>query len=175
MGFLGKDSIPHDSTVLIADATLYHFGILTSSVHMAWARAVCGRLEMRYRYSKKIVYNNFPWPKGPTDAQMKEVEALAQGVLDARLGHPASTLADMYDPAGTPPDLAKAHRRLDAAVKSIYGLRPDLAEPQTLAELMEMHVPLAAAANAKPGKAQNRLGGRAICSRASIPMTQVLK
>jgi len=99
---------------------MYHFGVLTSTMHMAWTRYVCGRLEMRYRYSKDIVYNNFPWPN-PTEKQKEAVEKTAQDVLDARAKFPNASLADLYDPIAMPPVLFKAHQRLDKAVEAAYG------------------------------------------------------
>ncbi len=120
MAFLGADVICTNSIQIIPDATLYHFGILTSTMHMAWTRAVCGRLEMRYRYSNKIVYNNFPWPDA-TESQQEKITELAQAVLDARALYPDSSLADLYDPLTMPPELVAAHHKLDAAVEKAYG------------------------------------------------------
>lgn len=120
MGFVGKDCIATDAVQIIPDATLFHFGVLTSTMHMAWTRAVCGRLEMRYRYSNKIVYNNFPWPDA-TESQQEKITELAQAVLDARALYPDSSLADLYDPLTMPPELVAAHRKLDAAVEKAYG------------------------------------------------------
>lgn len=100
---------------------LYHFGILTSSMHMAWVRHVCGRLESRYRYSKDIVYNNYPWPRAITDKQREAIEKKARGVLDARAAHPGASLADLYDPITMPPDLRRAHQALDRAVDAAYA------------------------------------------------------
>jgi hypothetical protein len=105
---------------------------------MAWTRAVCGRLEMRYRYSKDIVYNNFPWPDA-TGKQTAEIEILAQGILDARAKFPDSSLADLYDPLTMPPDLLKAHNALDRAVMELYGFDKDMPEPAIVAALMEMY------------------------------------
>ena len=119
-GFVGSETICGDANSIIPNANLYHFGILTSTMHMAWTRAVCGRLEMRYRYSNKIVYNNFPWPE-VTDAQKEKISELAQGVLDTRALYPDSSLADLYDPLTMPPELVAAHRKLDAAVEKAYG------------------------------------------------------
>jgi hypothetical protein len=115
-----QDVITGDSCLVIANAGLYEFGILTSGMHMAWTRYVCGRLEMRYRYSASIVYNNFPWPH-PADKQKAAVEKAAQAVLDARTKFPQSSLADLYDPVSMPPILAKAHQKLDKAVEAAYG------------------------------------------------------
>lgn len=120
IGFMGAETIPSDLLHVIPNATLYHFGVLTSTMHMAWMRAVCGRLEMRYRYSNKLVYNNYPWPS-PTDEQRTNIEACAQAVLDARALYPDCSLADLYDPDVMPPELVKAHAKLDAAVEQAYG------------------------------------------------------
>jgi len=135
IGFLGSDTITTDSVHMIPFATTYHFGILTSSVHNAWTGAVCGRLEMRYRYSKDIVYNNFPWPEA-NDRQKSEIEKLAQNILDARAKYPDSSLADLYDPLTMPPELLKAHHALDKAVMKLYGFAKDSSEPAIVAELM---------------------------------------
>lgn len=120
IGFIDSSTICTNLLQIIPDATLYHFGVLTSTMHMAWTRTVCGRLEMRYRYSNKIVYNNFPWPE-TTEAQQEKIAALAQGVLDARALYPECSLADLYDPLTMPPELVTAHRKLDAAVEKAYG------------------------------------------------------
>ena len=120
IGFLTKDVIASNLCLTVPDAKLYHFGVLTSLMHMAWVKTVCGRLKSDYRYSNKIVYNNYPWPKKPTDKQIAAVEAAAQGVLDARAKFPDSSLADLYDPLTMPPELVKAHQRLDKAVDKCY-------------------------------------------------------
>ena len=120
IGFFDKDSISHNSCLIIPNGTIYHFGVLTSTVHMAWTRYVCGRLEMRYRYSKDIVYNNFPWPN-PTEKQREAIEKAAQDVLNTREKFPEASLADLYDPVAMPPALAKAHQKLDKAVEAAYG------------------------------------------------------
>jgi len=116
MGFFTKEDIVHNSCSTLQNATLYHFGVLTSAMHMAWMRQVCGRLKSDYRYSNQLVYNNFPWPEQPTPAQVARVERGAQAVLDARAAFPTSTLADLYDPLTMPRPLLDAHKRLDAAV-----------------------------------------------------------
>ena len=121
IGFLDGSTIPTNLVTIIPEATLYHFGILTSNIHMSWMRAVCGRLEMRYRYSKDIVYNNFPWPS-PTEEQKAKIEAAAQGILDARALYPDCSLADLYDPLTMPTELRKAHQMNDKAVMEAYGL-----------------------------------------------------
>ena len=120
IGFFTPDIMCSNLVKLIPDATIFHFGILTSTMHMAWMRYVGGRLKSDYRYSASIVYNNFPWPK-PTDAQRLDIETAAQGVLDARAKFPDCSLADLYDPDTMPPDLAKAHARLDRLVEKAYG------------------------------------------------------
>jgi hypothetical protein len=120
IGYLTSDVIASNLVNVIPDATLYHFGILTSTMHMAWMRQVCGRLESRYRYSAGLVYNTFPWPENPTAKQKATVEAKAQAVLAARAKYPLSTLADLYDPLTMPADLVKAHADLDRAVDACY-------------------------------------------------------
>lgn len=120
LGFLSPDIMSSDLLQLITNATLYHFGVLTSTMHMAWTRAVCGRLKSDYRYSNKLVYNNYPWPT-PTDEQKTKIEECAQGVLDARALYPNSSLASLYHPAKMPMELIKAHAKLDAAVEKAYG------------------------------------------------------
>lgn len=120
MGFMDEYTIASNAALIIPDATLYHFGILTSSMHMAWIRSVCGRLKSDYRYSGDVVYNNFPWPS-PTEQQQLEISTLAQAVLNARALFPDCTLADLYDPLTMPSELRKAHRNLDAAVEKAYG------------------------------------------------------
>jgi len=120
IGFMNKEIITTNANLTITGATLYHFGILTSAMHMAWMRYVCGRLEMRYRYSADIVYNNFPWPN-PTEKQTAEIEKAAQEVLDTRAKFPNDSLADLYDPVVMPPALSKAHQKLDKAVEAAYG------------------------------------------------------
>jgi hypothetical protein len=143
---LGADTVPTDKLFVVPGAGPYHFGVLTSSVHMAWTRATCGRLEMRYSYSNTVVYNNFPWPEA-TKEQRAKIAALAQGVLDARKLFPDASLADLYDPNSTPPDLSKAHRALDAAVAKLYGFRAGAPEPEIVAALMERYAKLAAGPN----------------------------
>lgn len=138
MGLMSPNAFCSDLVFLIPDATIYHFGVLESVVHMAWMRAVCGRLEMRYRYSKDIVYNNFPWPT-PTDAQKEKIEKTAQAILDARALYPDSSLADLYDEVTMPPELRKAHQQNDRAVMEAYGFGKDMAENDVVAELLKMY------------------------------------
>ncbi|MBO7126574.1 methylase, partial [bacterium] len=138
IGFFDSEIISTDLNFIVSDATLYHFGVLTSSVHNAWMRAVCGRLESRYRYSKDIVYNNFPWCN-PTDAQKAKIEQTAQAILDTRAKYPDSSLADLYDETTMPPDLRKAHRENDKAVMVAYGFNPKMSESEIIAELFKMY------------------------------------
>ena len=139
MGFIGKDIIVTDAILLIPDATLYHFGILESNVHMAWMRAVCGRLKSDYRYSKDVVYNNFPWPT-PTDEQKAKIEETAQQILDARALYPDSSLADLYDELTMPVELRRAHQQNDRAVMQAYGFNvKNMTESQCVAELFKMY------------------------------------
>ena len=137
-GYLDKEIIAGDKLFTLTNAGLYHFGVLTSTVHMAWIRTVCGRLKSDYSYSNTIVYNNFPWPNA-TSEQKAEVENPAQAVLEARSKYPDSSLADLYDPLNMPPELLKAHQNLDRAVIKLYGLSKDTPEPAIVAALMERY------------------------------------
>lgn len=139
MGFMTPDILCSNLVKIVPEATLFHFGVLTSNVHMAWMRAVCGRLEMRYRYSKDIVYNNFPWPT-PTDAQKAKIEQTAQAILDARALYPDASLADLYDELTMPPELRTAHQQNDRAVMQAYGFSVrDMTESTCVAALMKMY------------------------------------
>ena len=143
IGFMPPEAMTSNAVHIIPSASLYHFGILTSSVHNAWMRAVCGRLKSDYRYSKDIVYNNFPWPTA-TDADRAKIEATAEAILDARAKYPDSSLADLYDAAAMPPDLRRAHSLNDAAVLRLYGLPADASEPTIVAHLMNLYKELTA-------------------------------
>ena len=139
MGYVEPEVISSNATLLVTNTTLYHFGVLTSNVHMAWTRAVCGRIKSDYRYSKDVVYNNFPWPT-PTDAQRAKIEKTAQAILDARAKYPDCSLADLYDEAVMPPELRTAHQQNDRAVMEAYGFWGKLnSEPECVAELMKMY------------------------------------
>lgn len=139
MDYLPKEIIPGDKLFMLQSASLYYFGILTSNVHMAWMRAVCGRLKSDYSYSNTIVYNNFPWPT-PTDEQRAKIEQTAQAILDARALYPDSSLADLYDETTMPPELRKAHQDNDRAVMRAYGFSVrDTTEASCVAELMRMY------------------------------------
>jgi hypothetical protein len=139
MGFMDDTALCSNKVRLMPSATLYHFGILTSNVHMAWMRAVCGRLKSDYDYSIKIVYNNFPWPT-PTDEQRAKIEQTAQAILDARALYPDCSLADLYDEVTMPPELRKAHQRNDRAVMAAYGFDvKTTTEASCVAALMKMY------------------------------------
>ncbi|MBQ9654834.1 MAG: class I SAM-dependent DNA methyltransferase [Prevotella sp.] len=136
MGFVSPNIVVNDSVQIIPNATLYHFGILESNVHMAWMRAVCGRLKSDYRYSKDVVYNNFPWPS-PTDAQKVKIEQTAQAILDARNLYPESSLADLYDDLTMPIELRRAHQQNDRAVMEAYGFDTSILDSQLESPIVE--------------------------------------
>lgn len=141
LGFMHGDVISTNLNLIIPDASLFHFGVLTSNVHMAWTRVVCGRLREHYRYSKNIVYNNFPWPT-PTDEQKAKIEQTAQAILDARALYPDCSLADLYDELTMPVELRKAHQANDKAVMQAYGFSLKMTESECVAELMQKYVNL---------------------------------
>ena len=149
MGFLNKETISTDLNFIIPNASLYHFGVLTSNVHMAWMRVVCGRLKSDYRYSKDIVYNNFPWPnispslEGRDGERFAAISRTAQAILDARAKYPDSSLADLYDEVTMPPELRKAHQENDRAVMAAYGFSTKISESECVAELFKMYQELA--------------------------------
>ena len=124
MSYFTPRYIVSDSCLCLPSAKLYHFGVLSSAMHMAWVRQVCGRLKSDYRYSAMLVYNNYPWPETPTAKQRSTVESAAQGILDARKEYPDSTLADLYDPVSIPASLARAHAELDRTVDLCYRAQP---------------------------------------------------
>lgn len=139
IGFLTPDNIAADSVSIIPGATLYHFGVLISNVHMAWMRVMAGRLEMRYRYSGNVVYNNFPWPN-PTEKQRKIIEQTAQGILDARALYPDCSLAELYDRKHMPNELISAHQKNDTAVWEAYGKQwPKSSEKDCVPYLMKLY------------------------------------
>lgn len=137
-GFMSEDVICGDANNMLPNATLYHFGILTSNVHMAWVKTVCGRIKSDFRYSNDIVYNNFPWCN-PTDKQREVIEKTAQSILDARAKYPDCSLADLYDEIIMPPELRKAHQFNDKAVMQAYGFSLKMTESECVAELMKMY------------------------------------
>ena len=138
MGFMSPKLLSSDAVHIIPDAELYHFGVLESSVHMAWMRVVCGRLKSDYRYSKDVVYNNFPWPE-VNEGQRERIAKTAQAILDARALYPDSSLADLYDPVTMPPELLKAHRDNDRAVMAAYGFPATLQESDIVARLFTLY------------------------------------
>ena len=138
-GFVSPKIVVNDAVQIIPGAGLYHFGIMMSNVHMAWTRAVCGRIKSDYRYSKDVVYNNFPWPT-PTAEQKAKIEQTAQAILDARVLYPDSSLADLYDETTMPPELRRAHQMNDKAVMLAYSFSvKDMTESKCVAELMRMY------------------------------------
>ena len=139
IGFLSAEVIAGD-TIILPDATLYHFGVLTSNVHNAWMRVVCGRMKSDYRYSSTLVYNNLPWPS-PTEDQKEKIEQTAQAVLDARALYSESSLADLYDEVTMPPELRKAHQANDRAVMEAYGWKASsqFTESMCVAELFKLY------------------------------------
>ena len=146
IGFLDSSIVASNLVLVIPNATLYEFGILTSSVHNAWMRVVCGRLKSDYRYSGDIVYNNFPWPSGSVDGDVRtpnnirtSIERTAQAILDARSKYPDSTLADLYDSTFMPPELRRAHKANDEAVLAAYGWPKDLPESEIVARLFALY------------------------------------
>ncbi|MFN5351705.1 MAG: type IIL restriction-modification enzyme MmeI, partial [Alphaproteobacteria bacterium] len=153
IGYVDEKIIVSNACFALPNATLYHFGVLTSLMHMDWMRHVCGRLKSDYRYSNTLVYNNFPWPSAPKPEQIKIIEEKAKCVLDARAAFPSSTLADLYDPLTMPPSLLKAHQALDKAVDAAYRKQPFISERERIeylfAEYQRLTAPLIGAMNAK--------------------------
>ncbi len=139
LGFMPKEVITSNLCLIISGAKLYHFGILTSEMHMTWVRYVCGRLKSDFRYSKDIVYNNYPFPENVSDKQKQKVEIAAQKVLDTRAKYPDSSLADLYDPLTMPPDLVKAHQTLDKAVDLCYRPQPFVSELNRIEYLFSLY------------------------------------
>ncbi len=138
-GMMSADNIASDLCLMVPSATLYHFGVLTSAMHMAWMRQICGRLKSDYRYSNNLVYNNFPFPSEPNERQAKRIEQAAQSVLDARAKFPTATLADLYDPNTMPQELLNAHRANDEAVDAAYGSRRFKTDLERLAFLFDLY------------------------------------
>lgn len=141
MGFMEPIALASNAVHIIPNATLYHFGVLESNVHMAWMRVVCGRLKSDYRYSKDVVYNNFPWPE-PTAEQRLEIERTARGILDARALYPDSSLADLYDELTMPPELRRAHQENDRAVMRSYGFPVRISESECVSLLFARYASL---------------------------------
>jgi hypothetical protein len=160
IGFLPPTTVASNLVFVVPDATSFHFGVMSSTMHNAWIRYTCGRLESRYRYSKDIVYNNFPWPENPTDVQKQKIETAAQGVLDARAAHPNASLADLYDPLTMPPNLVKAHQVLDAAVDAAYGKKGIKNDAERVAFLFEQYRKYTSLLPAEPAKQSRRRSAR---------------
>lgn len=139
LGFFGKNDIANNSCHTVPNGDLFHFGIIMSKMHMAWVKYICGRLKSDFRYSKDIVYNNFPWPEKPNEKQVLVIEIAAQKVLDERLQFPKSSLADLYDPLTMPPSLVKAHAELDKAVDLAYRPQPFVSEANRMEFLFELY------------------------------------
>lgn len=138
IGYLDKDIIPSNLVLVVSDAELYHFGVLTSSCFMSWMRVVCGRLKSDYRITKDNVFNNFIWPQ-VTDEQKQQVTKTAQAILDARALYKDSSLADLYNDLLMPIELRKAHQANDAAVLKLYGLNNDASENEIVTLLMKLY------------------------------------
>ena len=138
IAFLTPKTIASDGVSIINDASMYHFGVLTSQFHNAWMRTVAGRLKSDYRYSGGVVYNNFVWPE-PTPDQKSEIERLAQSILDIRDAYPDKSLADLYDPDKMPSDLLAAHKALDKAVEEAYGVDFDGDEEKIVTHLFKLY------------------------------------
>jgi hypothetical protein len=158
IGWLPETTMASNLLKLMPNGTLFEFAVLTSTMHNAWIRYTCGRLESRYRYSAGIVYNNFPWPESPTDKQRAAIEAAAQGVLDARAQFPQSSLADLYDPLTMPPALVKAHQVLDTAVDAAYGKRGLRNDAERVAFLFERYQAITSLLPAEDKPARKRPG-----------------
>lgn len=144
IAYLAPDVIASNQIYVLPNAQRWHLGVLHSAMHMAWVRQVCGRLKSDYRYSNKLVYNNFPWPESPTAKQRAAVEGAAQAVLDARKKFPDATLADLYDPLSMPPALVKAHAALDRAVELCYRPQPFANDRQRVEFLFGLYEKLTA-------------------------------
>jgi hypothetical protein len=161
MRFFGSDVIASGSALVVADANHFHFGVLTSAMHMGWMRRVAGRMKSDYQYSANVVYNNFPWPQEVDPKAKSAVEAAAQTVLDARAAHPNATLADLYDPLTMPPNLRAAHNDLDKAVDRCYRKQPFTSERERVEHLFELYQRLAAPLKAEAEPAKKKRTGRA--------------
>ena len=141
IGFLSPEIISSSQLIMIPNATIFHFGVLTSNVHMAWMRVVAGRLKSDYRYSSNIVYNNFVWCE-PTEEQRAKIESTAQKILDVRAGYPEKSLAELYSEKEMPADLRQAHAENDLAVMAAYGFSAEMTESEIVSALMEKYLQL---------------------------------
>ena len=139
ISLFSKNCVANNSCAVVPNATLYHFGIITSNMHMVWMKYSCGRLESRYRYSNQIVYNNFPFPQEVSETKKEKIKQLAQAVLDTRKEFPDNSLADLYDPNTMPAKLVKAHNLLDKAVDSCYSTKKFANERARIEFLFELY------------------------------------
>ncbi|MDO8845901.1 MAG: hypothetical protein Q7V32_16345 [Methylicorpusculum sp.] len=152
IGYLDAEVVCGDKIFIISDESLYNFGILNSTLHNAWMRSVCGRLKSDYSYSNTIVYNNFPWPENATEKQKLSIEEAAQAVLDARAKYPNSSLADLYNPLTMPPELVKAHHKLDSVVDAAYSKKKFSGDSDRVAFLFERYQELIDEGKTKPSR-----------------------
>jgi len=155
---MSPEIIASGSALIVAGADLYDLGVLTSTTHMAWMRYICGRMKSDYQYSASLVYDNFPWPE-PSDKQRADIEAAAQAVLDARALYPDSSLADLYDPNLMPPELSKAHAKLDRLVEKAYGKSFET-DAERVAFLFERYQALTADLFTESGAKKKRANNR---------------
>ncbi len=139
MAFVPREVIANDQVLTVKAATWFHLGVLSSAMHMAWVRYTCGRLKSDYRYSKDVVYNNFPWPESPMEKQVAAITDAAKRVMEIRERFANASLADLYDPLTMPPDLMEAHRSLDRVVDAAYRKRRIATDSERVAFLFELH------------------------------------
>jgi len=139
VGYMNSEVMSSDLVFVVRDASQFHFGVVSSMMHMAWVRSICGRLKSDFRYSAGIVYNNFPWPEPVSDKARERVESRARAVLTTREGYPDSSLADLYDPLTMPADLLKAHQALDRAVDAAYSRKQFTGDADRVAFLFERY------------------------------------
>ena len=158
VGFMKPEVIANGSALIIPGASFYHFGVLSSAMHMAWMRYTCGRMKSDYQYSSQIVYNNYPWPEHPTARQRATVEAASKAVLKARKGFPNASLADLYDPLAMPSALVKAHSELDRAVDLCYRPQPFQNDRQRVEHLFALYEKLTAPLIAATKKGRRKKG-----------------
>jgi hypothetical protein len=162
IGIFGPDTVASGSALIVPDGSLYHLGMLSSSMHMAWMRYTGGRMKSDYQYSSQIVYNNFPWPDSPSEKQVAAIMTSAQAVLDARLQFPDASLADLYNPDTMPQALMKAHQGLDRAVDASYGRKTFASDAERVAFLFELYQKYT---SLLPGDAKSKKGRRARAAR----------
>lgn len=155
IGFVSNDVIASNKLYTLSEPSIYYFGVLSSAMHMSYVRYVSGRLKSDYQYSAGIVYNNFPWPENVTEKHRQNIEEAAQGVLDARAKHSSSSLADLYDPVSMPPDLVKAHHRLDSDVDAAYSKKKFSGDSDRVPFLFELYEKLISPLEAKKRRRNN--------------------